>query len=70
MATTVLDSDTFAGMAKKKEKTVSIHARVVESDAAEIKKSADNQPIPVSTSYMVAMIIREWANRQRSPKKK
>jgi hypothetical protein len=57
-------------MAKKSEKTVPIHARLSESDVAEIDKAASEQPIPVSRSYMVALIVREWRDKRRSPKRK
>jgi hypothetical protein len=45
---------------KTKPKTVSIHARLVESDVAEVDEAASDQPIPVSRSMMIALIIRDW----------
>jgi hypothetical protein len=57
-------------MAKKSEKTVPIHARLTESDVAEIERAAKEQPIPVSRSYMLAIIVRQWADKRRSPKKR
>jgi hypothetical protein len=70
METTVSDSDTLPGMAKK-EKTVPIHARLPESDVAAVDKAAGEQkPFAVSRSLMIATIIREWASRRRSPKKR
>jgi hypothetical protein len=54
----------------KKEKTVLIHARIPEADAAEVQRAAEEQPIAASFSRMVALIIRDWANRRRSQKKK
>lgn len=62
------DLTTIDGM--KKEKTVPIHARIAELDVAEIDKAAERQSIPVTRSHMIALIVREWVNRQRSPKKK
>lgn len=66
--TIVSDSDIVDGM--KKVKTVPIHARLSESDVAALDKAASEQPIPVSRSMMVALIVREWLQRQQSPKKK
>lgn len=63
------DLDTLSDMAKK-EKTVAIHARLSESDVAEVDKAAERQPIPVSRSHMIALIVRDWINRRRSPKKR
>jgi hypothetical protein len=64
METTVSDSDTLPGMAKK-EKTVPIHARLPDSDVAEVDKAAGEQkkPFAVSRSLMIATIIREWARQ-------
>jgi hypothetical protein len=56
-------------MGKSKQKTVPIHARLAESDVAEIDKAAGEQPIPVSRSMMVAIIVREWVNRRQKPRK-
>lgn len=64
------DSDTLSDMAKKTEKTVPVHARLSESDVAEVDKAANEQPIPVSRSYMLAIIVRQWADKRRSPKKR
>jgi hypothetical protein len=64
----VSDFDTVDSMAKKL-KTVPIHARLPESDVAELDKVAELQPIPVTRSHMVALIVREWLNKwRRSPK--
>lgn len=57
-------------MAKKQEKTVPIYARVLESDVAVLDRVAAEQPIAVSRSHMIALIVRAWADKQRSPKKK
>ncbi len=71
METIVSDSATLPGMAKRKtEKTVPIHARIAESDVAEIDRVASTHPIPLTRSHMIALIVREWVNRHRSPKKK
>jgi hypothetical protein len=57
-------------MGKNKIKTVPIHARIAASDVAEIDKAADEQPISVSRSMMVALIVRDWAKRrQLKPRK-
>lgn len=63
------DLDTLAGM-KKSEKTVPIYARIPESDVAELDKAASEQPIAVSRSMMIALIVREWASKRRPPKKR
>jgi hypothetical protein len=66
----VSDLNTLSGMAKKSEKTVPIYARLSESDVDELDKAAAEQkPFAVSRSLMVAMIVREWADKRRSPKK-
>jgi hypothetical protein len=54
----------------KKMKTVPIHARLPESDVTELEKAASEQPIPVSRSMMIALVVREWVQRRQSPKKK
>jgi len=68
METIVSGSDILDGM--KKKKTVPIRARLPESDVAELDKAASEQPIPVSRSMMVALIVREWIQSRQSPKKK
>jgi hypothetical protein len=68
METNVSDTDTVDGM--KKVKTVPIHARLSESDVAALDKAAGEQPIPVSRSMMVALVVREWVLRQQSSKKR
>jgi hypothetical protein len=70
METPVSDSDTLSGMAKK-EKTTPVHARIPDSDVAEVDKAAEQRkPFAVSRSLMIATIVREWADKRRSPKKK
>jgi hypothetical protein len=53
-----------------REKTVAVHSRIPASDAAEISKAAHEQPVSVTVSRMLAFIVREWADKRRSPKKK
>lgn len=65
----MFDLITLADMSKK-EKTVLVHARILESDVAELDKAASEQPIRVSRSMQIALAIRDWASRRRSPKKK
>jgi hypothetical protein len=62
----VSDFDTVACMAK--EKTVPIHARLAESDVAAVDKASEEQPIPVSRSHMIALIVREWVKKRLPPK--
>lgn len=67
--TNVSDSDILVVMAKKPIKTVTIHARIPDSDVAEIDRAAEEEL--VSRSNMVARIVREWAKqRQRPPKRR
>jgi len=54
----------------KKETTVPIYARLPKSDVDELDKAAEQQSIPVSRSMMVALIVREWVQNRRSPKKR
>ncbi len=68
--TTVSDSVTVGDVAKKPVKTVPIHARLPEPDVAELDKAAAQQPIPVSRSMMVALIVRAWAEKRLGQKKK
>lgn len=63
------DLATIDGM-KKKEKSVPIHARLAESDVAAVDKCAEEQPIPVSRSHMIALIVREWVVKRLHGKKK
>ena len=56
-------------VAKKPVKTVPIHARLPEPDVAELDKAAAQQPIPVSRSMMIALIVREWAVKRLGQKK-
>ncbi len=58
--------DTLDGM--KKIKTVTIHARLPESDVAEVDKAAGEELS--SRSNMLARIVREWARRRLSTKRK
>lgn len=60
------DLDTIAGMAKK-FKTVPVHARIPESDVAEVDKAAEEEL--ASRSTMIARIVREWVKRRLSLKK-
>lgn len=54
----------------KKQKTVPIHARLVESDVSEVDRAATEQPISVSRSMMIALIVRDWVKRRLAQKKK
>jgi L-aminopeptidase/D-esterase-like protein len=68
--TNVSDLDNLSGMAKK-QTTVPVYARLPESDVAEVDKAAEQQkPFAVSRSLMIATIVREWADKRRSPKKR
>jgi metal-responsive CopG/Arc/MetJ family transcriptional regulator len=67
LETPVLDSDTINGMSKR-VRTVAVHARIAEEDVAEIDKAADEEL--TSRSNMLARIVREWAKRRASPKKR
>jgi hypothetical protein len=55
-------------VSKKQVKTVPVHARIPESDVAEVDKAADEEL--VSRSNMLARIVREWVKRRLSPKKR
>lgn len=69
METIVSAPDIVDGM--KKVKTVPIHARLTEADLAAVDRAAAEQkPFPVSRSTMLAIIVREWAERRESPKRK
>lgn len=68
MKTIVSDSIILGGM-KNKAKTVPIYARLLESDVSEVDKAANEQPIPVSRSMMIALIIRDWIKRKMHSKK-
>lgn len=68
METNVSVSDNLSGMAKT-EKTVPIYARLTETDVAAVDKAAAKQPIAVSRSHMIALIVREWVSKQRPPRK-
>lgn len=70
------DSIIIDGMSKKKTRTVPVHARIAESDVAEVDKAADQNG--VTRSLMISLIVRQWVNgrvdllqrpSQRSPKK-
>lgn len=68
METNVSDSANLVGMSKKPMRTVPVHARIPESDVAVVDKAADEEL--VSRSTMIARIVREWAKRRQSPKRK
>lgn len=63
------DAVILDAMSRKNIRTVPVHARIPESDVAELDKAAEVELI--SRSNMIARIVREWAKqRQRSPKKR
>jgi hypothetical protein len=67
--TIVSDPVILDAMSRKHIRTVTIHARIPESDVAAIDKAADEELI--SRSSMMARIVREWVKqRQKSPKKR
>jgi metal-responsive CopG/Arc/MetJ family transcriptional regulator len=66
VATNSSDLATVASMAKTTPNAVNIHARLRESDVAEIDSAAHEELI--TRSGMIARIVREWV-KQRSPQK-
>lgn len=63
----MLDSDTIDCM-KKPIKTVPVHARIPEEDIAKVDDAAAEEL--TSRSNMIARIVREWARRLTSKKRK
>ncbi len=65
--TTVSDSINLDGMAKK-FRTVTVHARLPESDVAKVDEAAAEE---LSTrSQMIARIVREWVKRLKPKPRK